>query len=709
VNPTSGYHPSSATGFLGKDSIKTRKIAGVCIALLVILSQYAFADFTIGIIPDTQKLSDTAFGSDGPQMMKNIAQFFVDHKAALNVVMVAHVGDMTEKIDASPGTGKDAQWQRNKDAWDILLNANIPFAPCQGNHDPDLSNLNKYFPVSTFSQLPYWGGSRSGQIENAYYLFTADGMDFILGVSEFGRNTSVNSWLNGVYTTYAARRGILISHSGLSQVNSGAEDWLVDDVIRKHDNIFLANMGHLCENNGNEHWTSTSPSGDIQHLIRTDYQCRGKPYNNNPAAAMFRYYTFKPNENRVYAYTYNIRTQFYETDGDSQFSFYYNMGPPLIITNIYFSTTSCQGSSATTGWNAAIWQTNSAGTLVGPAVGPPVAGNSYSCLSNGVAFGKDTDNTIIRNPFVSGQAAIQTFAGDSLTLYTDTEIRFKRISSGNVPTSDFPGVGGNPGLILDGGLLVGGDAETYPVTGRIRVASQSYFALGSNGGGNPSARRFNVSATITGSGNLVFFNGSNDVAQVFSGTNTTCSGTWIIKSAWVQFNGTNSLGTNSSILVDPLYTLPLNSGIVNVPGPAELEVGYDVNSAGTLTLINGGKMRLHQNCAFTQVIIQNPTDNGGAGTNLSQGTHSYTELRANFPNTFPAGGSGSLAVLCPLLTLNIGFSEDDLELTWPQGTLLEATNIMGPWTTNLAASPHLVPATEARKFFRVQSQQAMVR
>jgi hypothetical protein len=388
VKPASDYRPSSATGSLGKDSIKTRQIAGVCIALLVTPSQYAFADFTIGIVPDTQKLSDTAFGSDGPQMMKSIAQFFVNHKADLNVVIVAHVGDMTEKIYATPGTSKDSQWQRNKDAWDMLLNANIPFVPCQGNHDPDLSNLNKYFPVSTFSELPYWGGSRSGQIENAYYLFTADGMDFILAASQFGRSTSVNSWLNEVYSTYANRRGILIAHSGVSQVNSGAEDWLVDDVIKKHDNIFLANQGHLCENNGNEHWTSTSPSGNIQHLIRTDYQCRGKPYVDKPAAAMLRYYTFKPHENRVHAYTYDVRTQSYETTQDSQFSFYYYMGPPVTITNVQFSSTNCQSSSASAGWNVVIWKTNSAGALVGPAVGPPVARNTYSCWSNGVVSAK---------------------------------------------------------------------------------------------------------------------------------------------------------------------------------------------------------------------------------------------------------------------------------------------------------------------------------
>jgi hypothetical protein len=44
-------------------------------------------------------------------------------------------------------------------------------------------------------------------------------------------------------------------------------------------------------------------------------------------ASFLRYYTFKPNEDRVYAYTFNLRTKSYETDSNSQFPFYYDMEP----------------------------------------------------------------------------------------------------------------------------------------------------------------------------------------------------------------------------------------------------------------------------------------------------------------------------------------------------------------------------------------------
>ena len=44
-----------------------------------------------------------------------------------------------------------------------------------------------------------------------------------------------------------------------------------------------------------------------------------------------------------------------------------------------------------------------------------------------------------------------------------------------------------------------------------------------------------------------------------------------------------------------------------------------------------------------------------------------------------------------------------LQLTWPFGTLLEATNLLGPWTTNSYVSPALIDTTAGpQKFFRVK-------
>ena len=59
-------------------------------------------------------------------------------------------------------------------------------------------------------------------------------------------------------------------------------------------------------------------------------------------------------------------------------------------------------------------------------------------------------------------------------------------------------------------------------------------------------------------------------------------------------------------------------------------------TALTLTLANGGVMKLHQNCVFSAVRIE--------GVSLAPGTHYYSELVTSFPYNFAPDGSGSITV-----------------------------------------------------------------
>jgi uncharacterized protein YjdB len=53
-------------------------------------------------------------------------------------------------------------------------------------------------------------------------------------------------------------------------------------------------------------------------------------------------------------------------------------------------------------------------------------------------------------------------------------------------------------------------------------------------------------------------------------------------------------------------------------------------------------------------------------------------------------------------TITITHSGSNIVLNWQSGTLLESTNLLGPWTTNSAAvSGYSVPATNAAKYFRL--------
>jgi hypothetical protein len=58
------------------------------------------------------------------------------------------------------------------------------------------------------------------------------------------------------------------------------------------------------------------------------------------------------------------------------------------------------------------------------------------------------------------------------------------------------------------------------------------------------------------------------------------------------------------------------------------------------------------------------------------------------------------ATTTPPFELTIQQLGPNVRLTWPQGTLLEADNLAGPWTTNNAPSPYTVLPSAAKKFYR---------
>ena len=66
-------------------------------------------------------------------------------------------------------------------------------------------------------------------------------------------------------------------------------------------------------------------------------------------------------------------------------------------------------------------------------------------------------------------------------------------------------------------------------------------------------------------------------------------------------------------------------------------------------------------------------------------------------------GTVTFPVVTPV-SISLQMTNSNLRLTWPHGTLLESSNVSGPWTTNFAASPFTVSPTNAQKFYRLRVQ-----
>jgi hypothetical protein len=72
-------------------------------------------------------------------------------------------------------------------------------------------------------------------------------------------------------------------------------------------------------------------------------------------------------------------------------------------------------------------------------------------------------------------------------------------------------------------------------------------------------------------------------------------------------------------------------------------------------------------------------------------------------NVYTAAGSINVGNLKPpsQVSLSARMLGPNVQLTWPQGTLLEAGQLTGPWTTNTAISPYTFTPTAPQKFYRL--------
>lgn len=324
------------------------------------------------------------------------------------------------------------------------------------------------------------------------------------------------------------------------------------------------------------------------------------------------------------------------------------------------TTEASQGAGSN--WGQAIWVTNAPGTYVAGTEVVPVAGNTYEEFPNGTLLAFNAGDTRLRNPVGSGSS--QTFPGNSLQIDNNCEIRFKDVTGLSTPyPAFFPGVNGNPGLILNGGFLNDGDNGTWNIQGSIAVVGQgtnvSVLGPGGNLGNGPARtellRTFVIGAVLSGNGEMALvLTPTNSPVLITNGLNTF-NGNWIIQEGWLIGTTPQCLGS-ANITVDPLSTncLPdypalaletYNSNPTADPSGnigsayAVLDFDYAAVCTGTLILTNGGLMNLHTNVIFGSLTIE--------GTTLTNGVYTYSYLTNNFTN-FLTGGSGSITIATPV-------------------------------------------------------------
>jgi hypothetical protein len=279
-------------------------------------------NFTIIVLPDTQYYSQTY-----PAIYTNQTQWIVNHKDALNILYVAHEGDIVNNAyQRYQYVNACTSMSYLEDPKTTQLPDGIPYSILPGNHDRPTFNYNHYFGVRRFKGRDYYGGHYSFNNNNNYVLFSAAGMDFIAISLQYNPNMNKINWANHLLQIYANRRAILVSHDILNLAGGWDKPGqTIYNTIKNNRNLFLMLCGH---NLGEARRTDTYNSNVVYTLL-ADYQS----YSNG-GDGFLRIMEFCPATNEIRVKTYSPYLNQFKTDNSSQFTLEYRMRTPINTSTV---------------------------------------------------------------------------------------------------------------------------------------------------------------------------------------------------------------------------------------------------------------------------------------------------------------------------------------------------------------------------------------
>jgi hypothetical protein len=273
--------------------------------------------FTIAVLPDTQYYSEGY-----PYIFDQQTQWIVDNAQSLNIVFVAHLGDIQDDSIAT-------QWQNALHSMSIIRNSGIPYSVIPGNND-EVADFDIYFPYTDFTGYSWYGGHYpSTSNASNFELLSALGQDFIILnlVYEPSLLSATTNWANSVLTQYSSYKAIVITHGYIDasgnytdQSNvSGIEIW--NNIVKLHSNVIAVLCGHIP---GEYYNTATGLNGNTIYNLLSDYQTQ--PHGGD---GWLRLYKFYPRLNKITAITYSPYLDEYDTSAYGQFDLYLDMSSTL--------------------------------------------------------------------------------------------------------------------------------------------------------------------------------------------------------------------------------------------------------------------------------------------------------------------------------------------------------------------------------------------
>lgn len=247
--------------------------------------------FSIAVIPDTQNevtASNNRFA--------NRVSWLVANQERLDLRFAAQVGDLTNWGSVDP-----AQFSRASTELQPLEQA-MPWSGAIGNHDTaavcaggsacpgantsltvrDTTAYNRFFPVSRFPEVE--GTFENGKIDNAFQVFRAGGVSWLVLNLELWPRTEVVAWAKTVVAAHPHDNVIVLTHAyleadgSISGSNGGygatSPRYLYDNLISQYPNIKVVLSGHV---GGSAVRTDTGVNGNKILSLLTCYHSTTNP------------------------------------------------------------------------------------------------------------------------------------------------------------------------------------------------------------------------------------------------------------------------------------------------------------------------------------------------------------------------------------------------------------------------------------------------
>lgn len=230
---------------------------------LLATAPVVFAEkFTLVVLPDTQIAVRSS-----PDMTRSQMNWIIKNRVPLNIPIVLHVGDVVDW-----DTPDHDQWRTADSCFALLDKARIPYAIAVGNHDTaavkegggaapgnvnanlrNTEQFNRFFPVSRF--VAQRGRMEEGKSDNAWYEFTAGGVDWLVLALELWARPEPVKWAESVIAAHPNHNVILITHSHLTakgeiHPNKGGYGdqsplHIHETLITQHANVRFVFCGHV--------------------------------------------------------------------------------------------------------------------------------------------------------------------------------------------------------------------------------------------------------------------------------------------------------------------------------------------------------------------------------------------------------------------------------------------------------------------------------